>query len=87
MEDGIHTDHIFSEDVSKEKAGTREFAKLVMARFGKRPNVLKAVSYAKAPPPAPARHAGAAENSTMEIRRIDVIVHGLRANLRSLPPP
>ena len=47
IEDGIHTYDIFSEGVSKEKVGTKEFAAAVIARLGQKPNILKSVSYAK----------------------------------------
>jgi isocitrate dehydrogenase len=45
MEDGVHTYDIYKEGVSKEKVGTREFARAVVARLGQRPETLKAVSY------------------------------------------
>ncbi len=45
IEDGIHTYDIYNPSVSKEKAGTREFASAVIARLGMRPEVLKAVDY------------------------------------------
>jgi isocitrate dehydrogenase len=45
IEDGIHTYDIYTEGVSKEKVGTREFAQAVVARVGQRPEKLKAVSY------------------------------------------
>jgi isocitrate dehydrogenase len=47
LEDGIHTYDIFKEGVSKQKVGTKEFAKAVIANLGNRPSVLKPVSYAK----------------------------------------
>jgi isocitrate dehydrogenase len=47
IEDGIHTYDIFTEGVSKEKVGTKEFAAAVIARLGQKPNILKSVSYAK----------------------------------------
>ena len=47
LEDGIHTYDIFKEGTSKQKAGTKEFAKAVIANLGNKPTVLKAVSYAK----------------------------------------
>jgi isocitrate dehydrogenase len=49
MEDGIHTYDIFTEGKSKQKVGTKEFAEAVIARLGQKPQVLKAVSYSKAP--------------------------------------
>src|SRR5512146_1962751 len=55
IEDGIHTYDIFTEGVSAEKAGTKEFACAVVARLGQKPNRLKPVTYAKTEPaPAPA---------------------------------
>ncbi len=47
LEDGIHTYDVFTEGVSKEKVGTKEFAQAVIARLGMRPNQLKAVDYGK----------------------------------------
>ncbi|MFN5345689.1 MAG: NADP-dependent isocitrate dehydrogenase [Bacteroidota bacterium] len=47
LEDGIHTYDIFKEGVSKQKVGTKEFAKAMIANLGNRPSVLKPVSYAK----------------------------------------
>lgn len=46
MEDGIHTYDIFKEGTSKQKVGTKEFAAAVIANLGKKPQLLKAVSYA-----------------------------------------
>jgi isocitrate dehydrogenase len=46
LEDGIHTYDIFKEGTSKQKVGTKEFAKAVIANLGKKPNILKSVSYA-----------------------------------------
>ncbi len=46
MEDGIHTYDIFKEGTSKQKVGTREFAKAVIANLGHKPSLLKPVSYA-----------------------------------------
>jgi isocitrate dehydrogenase len=48
IEDGIHTYDIFDESVSKQKVGTKEFADAVVARIGKKPEVLKQVDYSKA---------------------------------------
>jgi isocitrate dehydrogenase len=45
IEDGVHTYDIFTEGVSKEKVGTKEFGQAVVARLGKTPERLKAVSY------------------------------------------
>lgn len=45
LEDGIHTFDIFKEGISKQKVGTKEFARAVIANLGKKPSILKAVSY------------------------------------------
>jgi isocitrate dehydrogenase len=49
IEDGIHTYDIFTESVSKQKVGTKEFAAAVVARLGQKPEKLKAVEYTSAP--------------------------------------
>ena len=49
LEDGLHTYDIYKEGVSKQKVGTTEFAKAVIARVGQKPERLKAVGYAHAP--------------------------------------
>jgi isocitrate dehydrogenase len=48
VEEGIHTYDIFEEGISKQKVGTKEFAQAVVARMGKKPEKLAAVSYAGA---------------------------------------
>lgn len=45
IEDGVHTYDIYTEGVSKEKVGTKEFAEAVVERLGQKPETLKAVSY------------------------------------------
>jgi isocitrate dehydrogenase len=46
IEDGVHTYDIYTEGLSREKVGTKEFARAVVARVGQRPEKLKAVAYA-----------------------------------------
>lgn len=46
LEDGIHTYDIFKEGTSKQKVGTKEFAKAVIDNLGQKPSILKPVSYA-----------------------------------------
>ncbi len=41
LEDGDHTYDIFTEGVSREKVGTKEFARAVVARIGQRTEKLK----------------------------------------------
>jgi isocitrate dehydrogenase len=47
LEEGIHTYDIYKEGTSKQKVGTKEFALAVIANLGKKPALLKPVSYAK----------------------------------------
>ncbi len=46
LEDGIHTYDIYKEGISKQKVGTKEFAKAVIENLGEKPSILKSVSYA-----------------------------------------
>ncbi len=46
IEDGIHTYDIFKDGISKDKVGTKEFAKAVISNLGKKPSILKPVLYA-----------------------------------------
>jgi isocitrate dehydrogenase len=48
IEDGVHTYDIFDERVSKQKVGTKEFARAVVDRLGQKPQTLKPVSYSGA---------------------------------------
>lgn len=45
IEDGIHTYDIFTEGISRQKVGTKEFARAVIERLGQAPAKLKAASY------------------------------------------
>src|SRR4029078_12833473 len=75
LEDGIHTYDVHEEGVSKEKVGTREFARAVASRLGRTPATLKAVSYAPAGV-VTARTAVAPQtvDSRMELQGVDVYV-------------
>ena len=45
LEDGIHTYDIFNSEVSKKKAGTKEFAQAVIDRLGEKPSLLSPAKY------------------------------------------
>lgn len=47
LEEGIHTADIYTEAVSKQKMGTREFADAVIARLGQRPTTLCPVAFTR----------------------------------------
>ena len=76
LEDGVHTYDIFTEGISTQKVGTREFACAVSARMGQKPSRLKPVSYARA---AAARAAQAVVSAPvsrqMELKGIDLFVY------------
>lgn len=78
IEDGIHTYDVFTEGVSSQKVGTKEFACAVIARLGQKPNRLKPVTYAKRPAASaaqPAAVAAAKASAPMELKGIDVFVY------------
>lgn len=47
IEDGIHTNDIYKDGISKQKVGTKEFADAVINNLGKKPSTLKAVALSK----------------------------------------
>jgi isocitrate dehydrogenase len=76
IEDGVHTYDIFTEGTSKEKVGTKEFARAVVARLGQKPNTLKPVSYGAAPPQAEAaRQAASRPEPKVDLVGVDVYVN------------
>jgi isocitrate dehydrogenase len=86
LEEGIHTYDIHDERVSREKVGTREFAAAVVARLGRTPATLKAVSYAAEPAgrasSPPARSSGPAPRQ--ELVGVDLYVSWSDPDERSL---
>src|SRR6201997_2524467 len=74
IEDGVHTYDIFSEGVSREKVGTKEFACAVIARLGQHPNTLKPVAYGKRAAAAAAK-ALTVSSSAMDLKGVDVFVY------------
>jgi isocitrate dehydrogenase len=45
LEQGIHTYDVFTEGISKQKVGTKEFAGAVIERLGQKPETLKPAAY------------------------------------------
>jgi len=74
MEDGIHTYDIFQDGISKQKVGTKEFAKAVVTRLGQKPEKLKAASYSRGSSTPKAGGAGAGTVSKKELVGVDVFV-------------
>jgi isocitrate dehydrogenase len=75
VEDGVHTYDVYTEGVSSQKVGTKEFAAAVVARLGQKPNRLKPVTYARRPPQAAARKSAAQAPVTTELKGIDLFVY------------
>jgi isocitrate dehydrogenase len=76
IEEGIHTYDLFSQGISREKVGTKEFADAVVARLGQNPETLAPVKYEQ--PPAPAdRQASTVvrEPLAKELVGVDVFLH------------
>jgi isocitrate dehydrogenase len=83
LEEGIHTYDIYKEGTSKQKVGTKEFAKAVIANLGKKPSLLKPVSYANNTAlnlPKYKRKAAAKK----ELVGVDIFVHWNGANPNEL---
>jgi isocitrate dehydrogenase len=80
LEDGIHTYDIFKEGVSKQKVGTKEFAKAVIERLGQNPSTLKSVSYtATQPAHVKAKNLVSRENQAQKLLvGLDVFITGYR---------
>ena len=49
IEDGIHTQDVYTPGVSRERAGTDAFAEAVIRRMGRKPQTLAPVTYADVP--------------------------------------
>lgn len=85
IEDGIHTYDIFTEGVSTQKVGTKEFAQAVAARVGQKPNTLKPVEYKRKEgtglPPAATLTQSSAK---MELKGVDLFVYWPSRNANAL---
>jgi isocitrate dehydrogenase len=76
IEDGVHTYDIFTEGVSTQKVGTKEFADAVIAHMGQKPARLKPVTYARRPAATVAAPRTAPAVSTaVALKGIDVFVY------------
>ncbi len=74
IEDGIHTYDIFDVHVSKEKVGTKEFARAVLDRLGKQPAKLRPVSYPSEPAQPPKSVATGAGEQRKTLIGVDVFI-------------
>ena len=74
MEDGVHTYDVYTEGVSKQKVGTKEFAQAVASRVGKEPQTLKVARYKPAPEKKERATGPARTASVAKLEGIDVYV-------------
>ncbi|HUQ95014.1 MAG TPA: NADP-dependent isocitrate dehydrogenase [Bryobacteraceae bacterium] len=74
IEDGVHTYDIFTEGVSKEKVGTKQFAQAVVARMGQKPEKLKTVAYSSAPPQSASSATKARTPAKKDLVGVDVFL-------------
>ena len=74
MEDGIHTYDVYTEGISKQKVGTKEFADAVVAHVGKEPQKLKAARYKAAPAKAHRGGESSRAEAKAKLDGIDVYV-------------
>jgi len=74
IEDGVHTYDIYSEETSRQKVGTREFADAVIARLGQRPERLRPVRYAEAGRPFRPPAARPTQAARKELVGVDVFL-------------
>jgi isocitrate dehydrogenase len=73
IEDGVHTYDIYSEGISKQKVGTKEFAEAVAQRVGQKPETLPSKDYTSVKAPAEAKTASFV-TSTTKLDGVDVYV-------------
>lgn len=74
IEDGVHTYDIYSEGVSKQKVGTKEFADAVAQRLGQKPQQLKPAAYRASAPKAKKERTASATVGAAKLEGIDVYV-------------
>src|SRR5450631_4068891 len=72
IEEGVHTYDIFEESVSKQKVGTKEFARAVVERVGQQPQTLKVVTYSREVHKAASHAASSQPDPKRELAGVDV---------------
>jgi isocitrate dehydrogenase len=84
IEDGIHTGDIFGAQ-SKEKVGTQDFAKAVIARLGEKPTTLKVIEYkASEGLKVPANSISLKSTGKRSLIGVDVYVHWNNSDVEKL---
>lgn len=75
LEDGVHTYDLYKEGVSKEKVGTKGFAKAVIERLGEQPTELNPVKYEKGKKASIQGSFKATEPAKKELVGVDIFLH------------
>lgn len=75
IEEGIHTNDIFTDGISKERVGTKEFAEAIGKRLGKKPDSLKAVDYAIQKREEWAHHGTSVISVVRELVGVDIYIY------------
>lgn len=75
LESGIHTPDVYREGISKEKVGTKEFAKAVVQHLGKKPATLGVVEYKKAEKATSTTKIASAAAVKRELIGVDLFVY------------
>ncbi len=87
LEEGLHTFDVYSEGQSRARLGTRDFARAVVARLGRRPEQLRPVSLGAADKVAPPARAARYERrppARKELVGVDVFLHWARGTPEDL---
>jgi isocitrate dehydrogenase len=74
LEDGIHTYDIFKPNVSKEKVGTKEFARAIIERLGQLPRTFTPVHYTSPKKISNAPLKNVAEQAKKDLMGVDIFV-------------
>ena len=84
IEDGIHTFDVYTEGVSQQRVGTKEFAEAVIARLGQAPEILTSVHYQEVEQAisiAPYERSAAA---VKDLVGVDIFLHWREYNVENL---
>ena len=93
IEEGVHTQDIFKENVSRKKVGTKEFGEAIVKRLGQVPEKLKPVVYQKSRQEEWPHHGSSFSSSKRELVGVDIFLYShdavdtLRQKLQALNSP
>jgi isocitrate dehydrogenase len=79
IEDGVHTQDIFKEGVSRKKVGTKEFGEAIIKRLGQEPHKLRPVTYQKTIREEWPHHGTSLSASKRELVGVDIFFYSHEA--------